>query len=595
MVGISVVFTVCSLWAQDATTEQPQASALRAEFRAGQVFLTWRQISGERVRYRIYRSFKPIAGAEDLAPERLIAEVSDHTALNLMASIDRIALSNTRAPQEYQIPEREYFVVEEAKPPLSPNTGLFVYTAHADETAFYAVTAVAQGNENRRVAQGPEGNALHTGVTERVEFPSAVRQNDQGDYAHWTSDVDNQHYPTMGSVPSVAYNFRVRIPEGAGPHPLIGILHGALLQYNKVSMNFGADNRAVRVALDSPILRGRIEGLPDEASPMGGWYGYNSHFGTGKPLAEGKLTDYVVRRVLWTLDWVERSFPIDPDRVSLRGGSMGGGGCLTIGLLHPERFAAIHAFIPYLPTETGGRPTGMSAISPAAYIAERADADFPYILSTVGRTDHIVGWQNELELAHAADQARIGFSLYWDLRDHSQTYTGKTPAGLNGPAVFWGRAGGQPEMPLTSFSRKQSFPAISGLTANSDPGTVDLAVRPDRRPSFETPGVGDLVGSINGWIEWDRQSVVDRPDRWEMSLRLVQHCPVESAVGQVTPRRLQQFHPARDKSNEFRVTDAETQQTLAEGRATADQQGRITVDAVPFTKRLCRLSIWKAE
>jgi S-formylglutathione hydrolase len=589
MFGIALLLATFSL----AADQQPtQVTALRAEFRAGQTFLTWRQVEGEQVRYRIYRSATPIAKAEDLSPEHLVAEVHDHTSLNLMASIDRIALSNTRPPNQYVIPNRVYFVIKEGEPPLSPTMGLFVYTARSDETAYYAVTAVSAGQENSEIVVGEAGNALAAGVAERVEQPTAIRQNGDGDYAHWTADVDAEHYPAMSSLPSVAYNFRIRTPEGPGPHPLIGILHGALLQYNKVGMNFGADNRAVRVSLDSPVMRGRIEGLPDEQYPMGGWYGYNSNFGTDRPLADGKMVDYVVRRVLWTLSWIERTLPIDADRVSLRGGSMGGGGCLAIGLLHPDRFAAIHGFIPYLPSGARGGASPMAAISPAKHLAEHPAGNFPFLLCTVGRTDHIVGWQNKLELAQAAQQSRAGFALYWDLRDHSQTYNGEPPPGLELPAVYWGRAGGQPEMPLGSFSRKQSFPAISELTANSDPGTVDLAVRPDRRPALDTPGVGDLIGSINGWVDWDRESIVDRSDRWEISLRLPPHCPADSATAQVTPRRLQQFRPVAGESYAWSVSDASGHTRLA-GKVTADQFSLVTVPGVPLGKENRRLVIRK--
>ena len=53
-------------------------------------------------------------------------------------------------------------------------------------------------------------------------------------------------------------------------------------------------------------MRGKIKGLADESWPMAAWYGYNENFGTGRPLAEGKTVDFVVRRVLWTLAWAER-------------------------------------------------------------------------------------------------------------------------------------------------------------------------------------------------------------------------------------------------------------------------------------------------
>lgn len=265
----------------DVSPEPRQATSILADFRSGQTFLTWQQTVGEGVRYRIYRSGQPFTVAEELTPQRLVGEVHDHTSLNLMASIDRVALSNTPRPQEYKIPQRVYFVVREGQPPLTPSTGLYVYTAKSDETAFYAVTAVIDGVEQRSLNPGPAGNVLSAGVVERMEPAAAVRQNNEADYVHWTDNVGTEHYPAMSSLPSVAYNFRVHAPRGPGPFPLVGFLHGALLQYNRISMDPRDLSGAVRVALDSPVMRGRIEGLADEEYPNGGWYGYNSNLGTG--------------------------------------------------------------------------------------------------------------------------------------------------------------------------------------------------------------------------------------------------------------------------------------------------------------------------
>jgi hypothetical protein len=231
---------------------------------------------------------------------------------------------------------------------------------------------------------------------------------------------------------------------------------------------------------------------------------------------------------------------------------MGGGGCLTIGLLHPERFAAIHAFIPYLPSRR--RAGGESPESPIDYIASHPEIDFPYLLATVGRTDNIVGWPNKLELAQAAQQSQTGFTLYWDLRNHNQQFAGDAPQDLPGPPVYWGRAGGQPEASLAAFSRNQSYPAIAKLTANSDPGTVDFGVRPERRPDFGTPGAGELIGSINGLVDWERTTIVDTPERYEISLRLLPFAKVDEATAQIAPRRLQKFRPARGDRCSFQVT-----------------------------------------
>ena len=299
-----------------ATALADEACQVSAFFRSGQTFVTWTQPPAEGAQYAIFRNGDRIA------------VVTDHTSLNLMASIDRLKLSNTRAPAEYEIPNRTYFVVREGDPPLDAKTGLFVYTAKANEEAEYSVKLLG--------ADGAGAEKSVVRVSERIESPAPVRQNDT-DYVHWTDNVGTSMYPAMSSVPSVPYNFRLRLPPGEGPHPLIGFLHGALLQYSNANMGGRAESAAVRIAFDSPVMRGKIKGLTNDSWPMGAWYGYNENFGMERPLSDGKVVNYVERRVLWTLEWAQKAFRVDPDRVSLRGGSMGGIGALTIGLAHPER------------------------------------------------------------------------------------------------------------------------------------------------------------------------------------------------------------------------------------------------------------------
>jgi hypothetical protein len=555
--------------AQSRPDSPPAVARPSAFFRSGQTFLTWPQIPLEGVRYRIYRSGVPIA------------TVHDRTSLNLMASINRLQLSNTRPPAGYEIPERVYFVTREGAAPLDPQTGLFVYTAKAQEEPEYQVAAVSDGLEGAR-SEGVR-------IREKVEMPQPVRQNEL-DYVHWTDNVGTPHYPAMSSLPSVPYNFRLRAPTVPGPHPLIAFLHGAFLQYSNADMGGDAESGAVRIAFDSPMMRGKIKNYPQTSWPAGAWYGYNENFGTGKPIAEGKVQDYVARRVLWTLAWAERTFPIDPDRVSVRGGSMGGIGALVLGLLHPARFAAVHAFIPPLRMARG---SSMMPVVPADYIRRHPDTEFPYLIYTAGRTDDIVGWPDKLEFAAALREAKLGFTFYWDLRGHTQTYTGPVPSNLNEPPVPWGRTPERPQVSVTAFSRNQSFPAIANLSVDSDPGTVNFAVRPAERPPLESPGAGDLIGTFNGSVTWDRASITDTAERWEISMKLMPFVKTPGATASVTPRRLQRFKPRPGQPMRWEVIDNNGQR-LTNGEAVADAMGRLTIAGVPLTLVGTRLRIWTA-
>jgi dienelactone hydrolase len=552
-----------------------QVSQVHAFFREGQTFLTWDEPAPD-AQYRVYRSTQPFTSPHQLAETALVATVHEHSSLNLMASINRLALSRVPAGQEYRMPERKNFVIVPGEAPLGESTGLHVYTAKKDETAYYVVTAVHAGAELRTIG----GNCLRTGIAERVEPVGAVAQDDAGDFVHWVDATGTPHYPAMADRPGGAFNFRVHGPRTGAPRALIGVLHGALFQYNTpdaaryAKLDGAEGDRAVRVALDAPLMRGRIEGL-DLAR-----FGYGGE-ARGMPRGWGDAT----ARVLWTLDWVAAHYPVDPDRVSLRGESMGGIGALSIALAQPDRFAAFHAYVPVVGGGSAGTPAtrGLARFSAYDAVRQHPDTDFPYILITAGRADHIVGWDDKVEFARFADTERLGFAFYWDAREHAYENVAKyTPV--------WGEPAGQPTADLSRFSRRQSYPVLSGLSARDDLGTKNsLAVKPTERGPLDAPGMGDLVGTINGQVDWERETIVDEAGRYEITLRLLEFSRRDEATADVTPRRTQQFRPAAGDACRFRVEAAG--RVIAEGVVTAGAHGRVTVPQVPLTRPGTRLVI----
>src|SRR5262249_5682389 len=134
--------------------------------------------------------------------------------------------------------------------------------------------------------------------------------------------------------------------------------------------------RAVRVALDLPLIRGRIEGIDPDSPLLGGRAGRGA--GGGAPYSWEDASG----RVLWTVDWVARHYPVDPDRVALRGESMGGMGAIAIALAHPERFAAFHAYVPVFGTEQATADHGWAMMRFNAYatVKDHPAIDFPFIL-----------------------------------------------------------------------------------------------------------------------------------------------------------------------------------------------------------------------
>ena len=121
---------------------------------------------------------------------------------------------------------------------------------------------------------------------------------------------------------------------------------------------------------------------------------------------------------------------------------------------------------------------------------------------------------------------------------------------------------------------------------------MNFGVRPNERPPLDSPGAGDLIGTYHGAVNWDRESIADSVQRYEIVLRLMPFARADAGTASVTPRRLQRFLPVAGKTYRYEVVDTATGRKLASGKATSDAKGLITIDAVPINKTGSKLSIW---
>jgi predicted esterase len=112
--------------------------------------------------------------------------------------------------------------------------------------------------------------------------------------------------------------------------PLIVALHGAWSDHrHNLRRVFGLDNRPGET--DAEASRNELP-LPDVPAIV------VSPFGRGELMGYDGLGGDDVMRVIAD---VRRAYDVDPDRITLTGLSMGGGGAWAIGLRHPELFAAL--------------------------------------------------------------------------------------------------------------------------------------------------------------------------------------------------------------------------------------------------------------
>ena len=119
-------------------------------------------------------------------------------------------------------------------------------------------------------------------------------------------------------------------PGRPGGWPLVVALHGAFSDHrHNLRRVFGLDNRPREN--DAEASRNELP-LPDVPALV------VSPFGRGELMGYDGLGGDDVMRVIAD---VRRAYDVDPDRISLTGLSMGGGGTWQIGLRHPELFAAL--------------------------------------------------------------------------------------------------------------------------------------------------------------------------------------------------------------------------------------------------------------
>ena len=248
-----------------------QPKDLKAFYRCGQVFLTWKQTPYDGAffdsTYRVYMHAEPIT-AGNLHRAELLGEVHKNSQLNYrrsaysrdglgsyagyqhLAAIQGVTKTKDMTGKMYwdavmaKIPTRYNFVIEDAwpqkieggkwledakvlgyglrelkGPELSDDTGLFVYTVAKAGKAHFAVTSVIEGNENRQ--DFSPANALTEPVQMELATPRPILQvafhrMDEG-YPHQKHEMREYAYwggPGAGLAidPSTPFYFRINPP-----------------------------------------------------------------------------------------------------------------------------------------------------------------------------------------------------------------------------------------------------------------------------------------------------------------------------------------------------------------------------------------------
>jgi len=551
-----------------AETVPPQVTELRVTHRAGQTFLTWKEIndpigrdklkwgelksiveeieeSGE-VCYCIYRSSKPISAGTLHVADR-IATVEPLSCWNANGRNVERPIDETIARQAVLVhgqgnpfadadPEGPYgldcaidrFVIPGSPVPLPRCTGLYVHTtgsAGKPTKAHYAVVTSINGVQN--TVEFSAANSTSEPVAETAGDGEPVLQGVLPEGRFWRYPQRRLHYvrwvaAPYGNLPSQYFNWSVGVPERLGENvPLELNLHRDNGSYWRTQY---------RLERDSIVLSGHDFPL------RSWWYGYHECQGTLKSFSQGRIHNFTERRLLKFIDWAVGRWPVDRNRIVATGVQYSGSaGALRLGLHHPKVFNSIVA----------GR-----AVPDMAYIARELNAG-----RNQGKFDELQRLWGKFEWKLRTDSDRN----VWDVLNLNRLLE-ELPVQTELPLVAmtsdhtW-----KPCHEFYSLMLEKRQPILANFTwggqtllpvspSSTWPNAIHLDVRRNRLlPVFNGISAKPLLdsgkqGEFNLPFRFRSDDLVDRPDRLEVTLFWVELYGNRSAPkADVTLRRLQHF------------------------------------------------------
>ncbi|MFW6164478.1 MAG: hypothetical protein ACODAJ_17040, partial [Planctomycetota bacterium] len=589
--------TCLDLWYEGTPKEvPPQVTGLEAFHRAGQTFLTWREINDpvgadavrwgrlkrildgldtqRRVRYCVYRHSQPIAAAT-LHQAELIATVKPLSCWNINGRnidrpIDEIIATRDVLPTHHWNPFRDAsvdgaygrdcpidrFVIRRGDGPLPRGTGLYVHTGTEKAKACYAVVTCVDGVQN--TADFSDANALRQPLDETPAEPEPVLQGELPKMPFFNYHQKRLHYvrwvaPPLANVPCQVHNWSVGVPATLGEEvPLELSLHRDGHSYWRTQY---------RVERDSVVL------CPYDFPIRSWWHGHHESLGTLRSFRQGAIQPYTERRLLSFIAWACRRWPIDRDRVLVTGcrGGGSGSGALHLGIRHPEVFTLVIAGHPVIDYAAGAQRTDRHGREPA--LRMQAVWGKPEWGAPFWRAHDMVRVVEALP--PAAELPFVAMTSSHTDAASRRFYRAmlERRAGILGE-FSWG---GTRYLPV---SRTGTFPNVIRLDIRRDRSFLACSSAEGHRLVAE-----GKMGGLNLSFRW--RDVRDEPDRYEATLFLSGR---GEAVAEVVPRRLQRFEVAKGKT--YSWTNGEQR-----GEAAVGEDGLLLLRGVKFTPDGTRLTI----
>jgi len=318
--------------------------------------------------------------------------------------------------------------------------------------------------------------------------------------------------------------------------PLVVALHGMLSDHkHNLRRVFGLDNRPGET--DAEASRNQLP-LPDVPAFV------------VSPLGRGELMGYDGlggEDVMQVIADVRRAYPIDPDRITLTGASMGGGGTWAIGLRHPELFAALAPVCAVADFRRMVNPADaalydlarLDALSPAA-IAENAAHQQVFIFHGDSDPTVPVGDSRQMVARYKALGwlgKNVHYTEYPGVQHPAWVPAYKDAELLRTLAAIKR----DPAAPKTALSPPPPGEAIPGLVGKSVPRQhPHLYVYGTNGPPEAVAAARALASGLADWgpmiaakfaVKGDREVTAD--DRAKFNLVLVGAAPLNKLAGQL--------------------------------------------------------------
>ena len=570
-----------------------QVKEVKAFYRSGQVFITFREIEdigvgkekvtwgdlGKRfkrlhytgpiprdeageIRYRIYRHTQPIT-AKTIGKATLLGEVVPGSGYNtrLVPGGDFIK----RRPKAVA----GRLAVEPGKA-LPPGYGLYVHTVGRNGKFHYAVVAAADGLENTTHLGG--GNAVGP-VEQRRATPQPVLQRDvvtklrrEGAY--------HQHWYSYWAVPPQANRpLRYDLAVGFCPETMA---RPAPLEFTR-GHTWGPNPEMPRPA----ARRGLVMSMSTD--PVNGlWTGIHECRDTLRGTDQGKWQPFTHNRQEALIRWAQTRWPIDPQRIV---GSIGAWGMWEIR--RADLYAYIHGW--GMPEITKGFQCwnwGRGVWGPPSMYKGVRDENNPWVLQDY------TAWV----LKHPAKELPY-FQIHMGWGAHF-TEMGWPPfprfvrAMIDTKRAFCMQSQAVSEamrQGIISMRREKSLPAFGNCTLDDNIGEGDLRS-------------GRAFGQINGYLVWESATTVDAPGLWQITCWLWPGdargrgaAPLDECTVDLTPRRCRKFKAKPAQKFDWTSHTCTDGKLVQSDQATADKYGLVTIKGLKLTKGKHRITLRPAK